>query len=149
MKIDDDLIFLGKSFNNQDELFDFMADILFQKGYVTEEYRKKIKERESVFPTGFKLKDISVAIPHTDPEFTKASKIIFIKLLKPVEFANAEDNEKIQVEMIFGLVFENSDKHIDDLMRLANLLQDEKELLRLKKSDNIGEISSILGRTLN
>ncbi len=149
MRVDEDLIFLGKRFKNQEALFDFMADTLFQKGYVTEAYRQKIKEREHTFPTGFKLKDINVAIPHTDPEVTKASKIIFIKLSEPVEFLNAENNEKIQVEMIFGLVFENSDKHIEGLMKLANLLQDEGELLRLKKSNNVNEISALLDQALN
>lgn len=149
MRVDEDLIFLGKRFKNQEALFDFMADTLFQKGYVTEAYRQKIKEREHTFPTGFKLKDINVAIPHTDPEVTKASKIIFIKLSESVEFLNAENNEKIQVEMIFGLVFENSDKHIEGLMKLANLLQDEGELLRLKKSNNVNEISALLDQALN
>lgn len=148
MRVDEDLIFLGKHFKNQEGLFDFMADTLFQKGYVTEAYREKIKERECQFPTGLKLKGISVAIPHTDPGVTKASKVIFIKLSEPIEFLNAEDNEKIQVEMVFGLVFENSNKHIDGLIKLANLLQDEGKLFRLKQSNDVNEISALLDKAL-
>lgn len=148
MEIDRELIFLNKNFEDQDELFNFMADVLLEKGYVTEEYRSKIKERENSFPTGFRLKNVNVAMPHTDPNYTKASKLILLKLEKPVSFKNAEDGSTIDVEIVFGLTFENRDKHIEDLMKLATLLQSDEKLIMIKDSNNEEEINVILDTAL-
>lgn len=147
MDIDKELIYLDKKFESQEELFDFMADVLFEKGYVLDEYREKIKERERNFPTGFKLKIANVAMPHTDPEYTTASKIIVIKVPDKVEFSNAENNEKIMVEIVFGLIFQDRERHIDDLMKLVNLFQDEETLSLIKNSENKDEIYEVLQKT--
>ena len=67
-----------------------MADVLLEKGYVKEEYREGIKEREAKFPTGLKLNNLNVAIPHAEPKYTTASKLIVVRLKNKVAFLNAE-----------------------------------------------------------
>lgn len=148
MDIEKELIFLDKKFESQEALFDFMADTLLEKGYVFEEYREKIKEREGEFPTGFKLKSLNVAMPHTDPEYTKASKLIFIKIPEKVEFKNSENNENIPVEIVFGLIFQNREKHVDDLMKLVNLFQDEETLSIIRDFKDKDKIYEILKKIL-
>ena len=49
MDIEKDLIFIDKDFDNKNQLFDFMADVLLEKGYVKEEYREGIKKEKQNF----------------------------------------------------------------------------------------------------
>lgn len=148
MDIDKKLIFLDKEFNSQNELFDFMADVLIDNEYVLAEYREKIKEREKAFPTGLKLKNINVAIPHADPKFTKAAKLIVIRLKNKIEFINAEDDTNILVDLVLGLTFENSEKHVEELMKMSEFFKNENDLEKIKFTNNIEDIYEILKSNL-
>lgn len=54
------------SATNSDTLIVKMGNMLLTQGFVKESYTKAVQEREKIFPTGLKLKKISVAMPHTD-----------------------------------------------------------------------------------
>ena len=146
-EIDKDLIFINMNFENKNELFKFIADELKKRDYVADTYEEAINERESRFPTGFQLKNINIAIPHADPVNSRADKLVVLTLEKPVEFQNAEDKGTLGVNIVFGLVFHNRDKHIDYLMRLSNLIQDSGKLEKIKKSGTKEEIYDLLNET--
>lgn len=149
MDIDKELIFLDKEFKDKDQLFDFMAEVLFEKGYVNLEYKEMIKEREKQFPTGLRLKNINVAIPHADPKFTKASKLIIVRVKNKVIFKNAEDDSDIPIDIILGLTFKDSQKHIEDLMKIAEFLRNDETLEIINTTDDIEFIYKILVENLS
>lgn len=146
-EIDKDLIFINMNFENKSELFGFIADELKKRNYVTDTYEEAVNKREEKFPTGFQLKNINIAMPHADPVNSRADKLVVLTLEKPVEFQNAEDKGMIGVNIVFGLVFHNRDKHIDYLMRLSNLIQDSEKLEKIKKSVTKDEIYDLLDET--
>ena len=146
-EIDKDLIFINMNFENKREMFEFIAGELKKRDYVNDTYEEAINTREEKFPTGFQLKNINIAIPHADPVNSKADKLVVLTLKTPVEFQNAEDKGTLGVNIVFGLVFHNRDKHIDYLMRLSNLIQDSGKLEKIKKSGTKDEIYDLLNET--
>lgn len=149
MDIDKELIFLDKEFKDKDDLFNFMAEVLLEKGYVKTEYKEKIKEREKLFPTGLKLKNINVAIPHADPKFTRASKLIVVRVKNRVIFKNAEDDSDLPIDIILGLTFKDSEKHIEDLMKIAEFLRNDDILEVINTTDDIEFIYNVLKDSLS
>lgn len=143
-EIDKNLIFINMNFENKSEVFKFIANELKKRNYADDTYEDAVNEREKQFPTGFRLKNINIAMPHADPVNSRADKLVVITLESPVEFQNAEDKEKLDVNIVFGLVFHNRDKHIDYLMRLSNLIQDSEKLEKIKKSKTREEIYGLL-----
>ena len=143
-EIDKDLIFINMNFKNKRELFKFISEELKKRDYVFDTYEKAINERDNMFPTGFKLKNLNIAMPHADPVNSKEDKLVVITLQNPVEFENAEDKGNIGVNIVFCLVFHSRDKHIDYLMQLSNLIQDSTKLQKIKKSKTKDEIYNIL-----
>ena len=146
-EIDKDLIFINMNFENKSELFKFIADELGKRDYVNDTYEEAVNKREEKFPTGFQLKNINIAMPHADPVNSKADKLVVLTLAEPVEFQNAEDKGMLDVNIVFGLVFHNRDKHIDYLMRLSNLIQNSEKLEKIKKAGTKEEIYDILNET--
>ena len=146
-EIDKDLIFINMNFENKNKLFKFIADELGKRDYINDTYEEAVNKREEKFPTGFQLKNINIAMPHADPVNSKADKLVVLTLETPVEFQNAEDKGTLGVNIVFGLVFHNRDKHIDYLMRLSNLIQNSEKLEKIKKAGTKEEIYDILNET--
>ena len=144
--IERDLIFLDVDVNNKNELFGFMSKELLKKGYVCNAYEEKLMEREESYPTGLKLTTMGVAIPHANTEYSKANKFIVLNLKKQIEFKNMEDESNVNVCLVIGLVFNDKDKHMDNLMELSLLLQNEEKLKEIREAGTKDEIYETLER---
>ena len=142
--IEKDLIFLDVDVNNKNELFGFMSRELLKKGYVCNTYEEKLMEREESYPTGLKLTTMGVAIPHANTEYSKANKFIVLNLKKQIEFKNMEDESNVNVCLVIGLVFNDKDKHMDNLMKLSLLLQNEEKLKEIKEAGTKNEVYKTL-----
>ena len=142
--IERDLIFLDVDVNNKNELFGFMSRELLKKGYVCNTYEEKLMEREESYPTGLKLTTMGVAIPHANTEYSKANKFIVLNLKKQIEFKNMEDESNVNVCLGIGLVFNDKDKHMDNLMKLSLLLQNEEKLKEIKEDGTKDEVYKTL-----
>ena len=142
--IERDLIFLDVDVNNKNELFGFMSRELLKKGYVCNTYEEKLMEREESYPTGLKLTTMGVAIPHANTEYSKANKFLVLNLKKQIEFKNMEDESNVNVCLVIGLVFNDKDKHMDNLMKLSLLLQNEEKLKEIKEAGTKDEVYKTL-----
>ena len=142
--IERDLIFLDVDVNNKNELFGFMSRELLKKGYVCNTYEEKLMEREESYPTGLKLTTMGVAIPHANTEYSKANKFIVLNLKKQIEYKNMEDESNVNVCLVIGLVFNDKDKHMDNLMKLSLLLQNEEKLKEIKEAGTKDEVYKTL-----
>jgi galactitol PTS system EIIA component len=127
----DELIKLNLSCSNQEQLFEVIFNEAFNNGYVEEMFLAKIKERESIFPTGLKLDDYSVAIPHTDPEYVKEQFISVATLKNPVIFHlmdDASQQTNVNVVILLGL---KAHSQLDVLQQLMQLIQNRSYVDRL------------------
>lgn len=142
--IKESLINVGLKAESQAELFQQMFQEAFKQGFVKETFLPKIKERESIFPTGLCINDYSIAIPHTDPEHVVEQFIAVAILEKPVEFSLMEDNTKttnVQVVLMLGLNQPHS--QIEVLQELMQVIQVEDNLYSLVHAKSKGEIQAI------
>ena len=143
--LDKKYIFLHKDFGNKEEVFYFINKILLEDGCVTEEYLPKVLERENCFPTGMELEKINVAIPHIDSKYILKENLFVITSKKGIEFNNAENNgEKLNVKIIFGLLIREHNTHINFLVKLIELFQENDKLEQILESSNKDEVIKIL-----
>ena len=143
--LDKKYIFLHRDFGNKEEVFHFINKILLEDGYVTEDYLPKVLERENTFPTGMELEKINVAIPHIDSKYILKENLFVITSKKGIEFNNAENNgEKLNVKIIFGLLIREHNTHINFLVKLIELFQENDKLEQILESSDKDEVIKIL-----
>lgn len=125
--VDKDLIFLNKKFDHQKEVFEYMYQKLYKKGYVKINFIAEILKRERKFPTGLELGyGLNIAIPHTDPEYAKESFIAIMVLNEPIKFQKMDDPEvDVEVKMVIMLAITEQGKHVEILGELMNFIQDQ------------------------
>lgn len=143
-QLDDNIIFLNKNFSSREDMFKSISDELLDNNYVTEQYLEKVIQRENEHPTGFKLKTLNVAMPHVDCEFVKKDGMFVVTSKEGIIFKNAETDEDLPVNIIFGLLLKQSDTHLTFLMKLASSFSNDMILQKIVESNNKFEIKNIL-----
>ena len=144
MLINEELMYIDKEFSNVENLFNEMANDFFNKGYVLESYKKALFDREAIFPTGLKVENCGLAIPHTDSEHIKKSGIAVIRLKDPVEFKEMCTNKPVQVKLIFFLLVKDKEKQVVLLSNLMGLFSNKEVIKSLLESDSEKEFYQIL-----
>ncbi|MCR1899101.1 PTS sugar transporter subunit IIA [Irregularibacter muris] len=149
MYIEKDLVFYNEPLVNQNQILDFMADKLEKKNYVTKGFREAVKKREEEFPTGLKLKGMNIAIVHTEAIFSKTEKLVVIKPEQSVTFKNIEDLKPLEVNLVFGLILKDSQKHLEVLQRIGQLLQDNEIIQDIQEVNSQRELVSLMQQYFN
>ena len=149
MYVEEDLVFYNLPFVNQDQLFDFMADKLEKKGYVTKGFREAIKKREKEYPTGLKISGLNVAIVHTEAVFSNTEKLMVIKPKEPITFKNLEDLQPIEVDLVLGLILNDSNTHLEILQKISTLLQEQKVIKEIQDVKSQSELLSLMQYYIN
>ena len=148
-KLNKKYVLLHRDFENKEELFKSMNEILLENNCVTDEYHKKVLERENSFPTGMKLEKLNVAIPHVDSKYVLKENLFIITSKKGIEFHNAENNgEKLNVKIIFALLIKEHNTHINFLVKLIELFQENEKLNLILESSDEDEVIKILKEIL-
>lgn len=143
-QLDDNIIFLNQEFANREDMFKYISHELSKNNYVTDQYLEKVIQRENDHPTGFKLKTLNVAMPHVDCEFVKKNGMFIVTSKKGIIFKNAETDEDLPVNIVFGLLLKESDTHLTFLMKLASSFGNDMILQKIVESNNKIEIKNIL-----
>lgn len=138
--IEKDLVFYNLEFDERKDLLSYISKLLFKKGYVKEAYEERIIEREEQYPTGLMLNGLNIAICHADPDLVNRDAMFIVKLAKPVEFRNAENFSKLDVELVIGLVLSTGTTHLRALQRVAQLLLDKEVVDRIKNVESETEL---------
>lgn len=125
--------------DNQEQLFDQVANLLEEKKVVTDTYRSALIEREKMFPTGLDMeflgKDLpNVAIPHTDTIHNLTENVVVVRLAKPVTFHNmiAPDKE-VEVSLLFFIINNSSSSQTNILAQLMDFFTGNGHLEALSK----------------
>ena len=85
-----DTVFTSSASTQQD-LFDDVGSRLQSLNLVTDDFIEKISQRELAYPTGIDMGCVcpgfpSYAIPHTDPAYVKAVRVVPVKIERPIEW---------------------------------------------------------------
>ena len=115
----------------------YIADKLTELGYVKEDYKQSLLEREKIFPTGIYLPDaINVAIPHTETYLVNQDLFVIGIPEKPILFNQIDEpEEELLVDMIFLFAIKNSNEYLSVLASLTENLSNDEFLGYLKHRD--------------
>ena len=143
----EELVKLNLSVSDRDNFFEVMYNEAFNKGYVDEMFLTKIKERESVFPTGLKMADYSVAIPHTDPQYVKEQFIAVATLENPVKFSQMDDaSQETDVKVIFMLGLNQPHSQIEALQQLMQMIQNKENVDKLLAAKDFSDVHALFSQ---
>lgn len=143
--------------SSQEEIFKQLADQLFEKGLVTEDFLNNLLERERQYPTGIDLSVIhsdlpNVAIPHTEGEFVKVRKIVPVKLTQPVTFYNMiQPDKELTVTFLFMILNDSPDEQVNLLAEIMDFLNstDSEKLNSFFNSTDTTAIYEFLKNNFN
>ena len=111
---------------------------LLQKNIITENYITAMIE--SIEKLGFYviLRE-NLAMPHARPEEGAiGTGVSLLKLNKPVYYGDSK------VQLVFVLATKDTDNHLETLMQLMKLFQDDENIEKLINSKNYAEIEKII-----
>lgn len=141
----EEMIFLNSSFKDRQEAIAFMADRLFEGGYVKDTYKERILKREEDYPTGLKGQYCNFALTHTECEYVKKPAYAVAILKDAVDFEHMEIEEGLlPVDVIFMLALDSHDGHLLFLQKLAEFMQKKELVERLLSSESRKETAELL-----
>lgn len=123
----EDLVFCGVDVPSKEALFERLADVLSEKGYIKDSWIGAIEEREATYATGLGFPGIRVAIPHVDPEHIVTPYIAVVRPSKPVTFqAMAGIGGDVEAQLIINLGVMRDGGQVAVLQRLMNVFMDDE-----------------------
>ena len=136
------LVFTDVDVSSSDDIMHQIGGAFIREGYAKESYIQALIERENEFPTGLDVDGYGVAIPHTNVAHVNKEGTAIAVLRNPVTFhvMGGDDDETIDVSIVFMLAVVDPNKHIDELQRILAIIQDTAVLERLKHAKNAQEI---------
>lgn len=145
MKLDRELVIIELEADSKEEVLTLMGNQLIEKGFVKEDFVESILKREESFPTGLPTEPFGVAIPHTDGDMVKESKIAFASLKKPVKFlAMGQSEELIDIKLVFMLALKNPADQLATLQKLVGLFQNPETVSKLARTKNADELNELI-----
>lgn len=132
-----DLIAVDLTAEDADDAIRKVGSMFQEQGFVKETYIDAVTAREKEYPTGLMLRDIGVAMPHTDPGHVIKAGICVVKLAKPVEFAHMGMPEtKVAAEMIFMMAIVDPNAQIETLQKVLTVFQNPEAAAEFKAAPN-------------
>ncbi|MBP1042302.1 PTS sugar transporter subunit IIA [Vagococcus sp. BWB3-3] len=148
--ISKDYIFVKKTYENSDEVFEDLGKLLINQGYAKPTYIDALKTREEKFPTGLLTNGLGVAIPHTEASQVIKSRIVVAKLTKPVHFNEmGKVATPIDVDMIIMLALNDGKKHLEALQKIISIVGNHELLKALESADTCDAIYDVFDEVIN
>lgn len=139
--LNEELIFRGVAAKNKEEVLKLLAENLYEKGYVKEEYIQAIQEREKEYPTGLPSSAPGIAIPHANYEMVNQTTLAVATLQEPVEFQNMEAKKvALPIQIVIMMAIGEPHGQVEMLQKIVTIIQNEplrKDLIQAKTDDEL------------
>lgn len=134
-----ELIFVNQGFKTKETIIKYMCNALLKNGYVKDGFLQSVLEREKIITTSVGK---GVAIPHGNTQMINEPVIAVMTLKEPIEW----DNDKVSIVFLLAYYFDTGVGYRAFFKKFFRLLNDEKELDRIKKSKDSFEVyNNLLG----
>lgn len=145
--LDKELIFLNQDFSDNEMFFKFIEKEASALDYLNTGYAEALTEREHNYPTGLQLDGKGIAIPHADSKYIKKEFIALTTFDNPVHFNSMEDpNNKVDVNIAFVLGIKDSEKQLETLQKIIEIIQKDEVVDNIMKSDDKEDILNALSQ---
>lgn len=143
--INENLIYTKINYSTKEEFFKNVHGNLYKLGYVTEEFNKRILEREIEFPTAINMGYYGIAIPHTDAEYIRREFISIYTFKQPLILKSMKNKEEdVSVCVAFILGFSQSHNRLKVLMELMSLIRNRKLVETIVNLNSSKEVLNII-----
>lgn len=140
-----ELMNFNQEITNQTQFFEEISDDLFDKGYITKDFKTAIIKRENEYPTGLLLENINLAIPHTDADKVKEAFVYVNRLNNPIEFKQMGNNEEsVLVQDVWVLGIKEGGKQVDLLAFIMDIFNNPKFIKKYQKIDSAEDLTNLL-----
>jgi galactose PTS system EIIA component len=140
-----------ENFKNVDEVFGTMAKRFVQADLVKNSYEESIKKREKEFPTGIDLSVIganlpNIAIPHTEREHCKTTKVILVKLDQAIAVGNMMNpSQQLQnVRYLFMILNSADSEQAGILSKIMDIVSNADNIKALEKAENLESLYNVV-----
>lgn len=117
---------------SQQDIIKALASPLINDGMVVSDFAAHVIAREQNFPTGLPVEPVGVAIPHTDHQHVRQNAISVGILAESVNFEEMSgDPEPVPVRVVFLLALGESNKQLNVLGWIMDVIQDEDFMQQL------------------
>ncbi len=139
--LEEDLIAFKVAANSPHEAIRKAGDLLVNQGYVEPQYiDAMIRSYDQNGP--YIVIAPEIAIPHARPEDgVREASVSMVQLVEPVVFGSKANDP---VSLVFALGASNSEKHLELLKNLMNLLGNKETIDQLKKASSYEQIKTYL-----
>ena len=121
---------------NADDAIRQVGKIFLDNGFVKDTYIDAAIAREVNFPTGLQLKDIGIAMPHTDRQHVNKAAICIAKMEKPVQFGHMGSGEpKVAAEILFMMAILDPNDQVDNLQKVLKVFGSADAVAEFKAAD--------------
>ncbi len=147
MKVNEKLMFIGQDFTTRQQVIGEACDVAYDLGYITEEFKTEILQREEIFPTGLNT-PIPIAIPHIGVH-CKHSFLAVVTTKTPISYLYMDSTEGIlpvEISFVFGIV--NPTDQLEVLRKMTAFFRDGDQLQGLRDAKTPQEGISILEQYL-
>lgn len=128
-----ELVFFDFDATDRDDFFEKMNALLTEKGYVKDTWLNAIKTREKNYPTGLACEQVSVAIPHVDPEHIAKPYIAIVVPKKPITFQGMAGMPDVNAGLIFNLgLLKHAEDQVAVLQALMNIFMNANAVAEIK-----------------
>ena len=138
LQLNEELVFRNIKAGSDKEVLAFLANELYQRGYVKEDYIEAIQLRESEYPTGLPSTQPAVAIPHANFDLVNQTTLAIATLETAVGFRNMEDNQVIlPTKIVIMMAIGEPHGQVEMLQKIVSIIQDEplREQMTAANSD--------------
>ncbi|MEB6147117.1 PTS sugar transporter subunit IIA [Enterococcus casseliflavus] len=138
LQLNEELVFRNIKAGSDKEVLAFLANELYQRGYVKEDYIEAIQLRESEYPTGLPSTQPGVAIPHANFDLVNQTTLAIATLETAVGFRNMEDNQVIlPTKIVIMMAIGEPHGQVEMLHKIVSIIQDEplREQMTAANSD--------------
>ncbi len=136
-----DMIITKLKADNPNDVIMALYEKLLEKNYVKKSFLDAIISREKTYPTGLKLNNYNIAIPHTESKHVIKSIIAIATLHHPVLFKRMDDSETdVGVSAVFMIALNGDYSQVEMLSQLIRMVQNDVLLQKIIDSNNGNEI---------
>lgn len=139
-----DLIDLNISVNTEEQLFDLVGSRAINSAYANLGYISNLEKRELSYPTGLKFPQISLALPHVDPQYVNKPFIYIARTNKALKVKQMGDSLEMQSSNFLFLGLKNGKKQPELLSQIISAFQDGQFVDKFKNTKTASDMLKLL-----
>lgn len=151
ISVSEQTTFTDFEINNRENALNVLSKALLNINKVNTDFLQNLLEREEKAPTGLSIYEYGIAIPHTEPQYVKEDSVAIAVLKEPIPFYDmVTKSEIISVNIIFLLALTESNKHLNilsQIMELVNKPGAVEKLMKMNKEELLDHINEKLELT--